>query len=306
MSRKFQPAPLRFWSNNIRGLNIPEKHTQLLRTLWSQRISVAFLQETHFKDGCAPALQDKRFPQGFFANHQDSKRSGVAILFAGTVPFQCTATQVDPLGRYLFIKGTIAERPYTLANVYCPNRGQHTFRARAIARLEKFKEGLLILAGDLNTPLDPRVDTSRDIVIQGDSDHSPVSIQFQSPLFKQKERHWRLNETILSDTKCSMLTTQVLTQYFETNTAPEVSPLITWEAHKCVVRGHYINLCTQRKRENTRHILELTKRITELETTHKRELTEEVYLHLTDARRQLSDILFQELLKVVRRSHRYF
>ncbi|CAH2285007.1 Hypothetical predicted protein, partial [Pelobates cultripes] len=144
------------------------------------------------------------------------------------------------------------------------------------------------------------------IGIQGDSDHSPVSIQIKSPLFKPKERHWQLNKTILSDAECSTLTTQVLTQYFKTNTTPEVSPLITWETHKCVVRGHYINLCTQRKRENTRHILDLTKQITELETTHKRELTEEVYLHLINTRRQLRDILSQKLLKVVRRSNRYF
>ncbi|CAH2248946.1 Hypothetical predicted protein, partial [Pelobates cultripes] len=117
-------------------------------------VSVAFLQETHFKEGNAPTLCDRGFPQGFFTNHQDAKHSGVAILFAQTVPFQCTATQVDPLGRYLFVKGTIADRLYILANVYCPNRGQHTFLARTLSLLEKFREGLLVLAGDLNLPLD--------------------------------------------------------------------------------------------------------------------------------------------------------
>ncbi|CAH2273897.1 Hypothetical predicted protein, partial [Pelobates cultripes] len=231
MSRKFQPAPLRFWSNNTRGLDVPEKRSQLLRTLWSQRMSMAFLQETHFKDGTKQTLTD------------------------------CWR----------------AAHPETIPAILPPTTN-------------KFLPLLI----------------STDIGIQGDSDHSPVSIQIKSPLFQPKEHHWQLNETVLSDTECSTLTTQVLTQNFETNTAPEVSPLITWEAHKCVVRGHYINLCTRHKRENTRHMLELTKWITELKTTHKRELTEDVYLHLTDARRQLRDILSQKLLKVVRRSNRYF
>ncbi|CAH2325081.1 Hypothetical predicted protein, partial [Pelobates cultripes] len=152
---------LTYWSNNVHELNIPEKRSQLQRQLWAAKASVAFLQETHFKGGDAPKLENRRFPLGFYANHQTAKKAGVAILFAQTTPFLHLASQLDLMGRYLFLKGTIADHVYTFACIYCPNRGQHTFLSRTLAKLETFREGLLVLGGDLNVPLDPRLDTSR-------------------------------------------------------------------------------------------------------------------------------------------------
>ncbi|CAH2315953.1 Hypothetical predicted protein [Pelobates cultripes] len=67
----------------------------------------------------------------------------------------------DPNGRYLFLKGTIADHTYTFACLYSHNRRQHIFINRTLTRLESFREGLLVVAGDLNLLLDPRMDTSR-------------------------------------------------------------------------------------------------------------------------------------------------
>ncbi|CAH2329918.1 Hypothetical predicted protein, partial [Pelobates cultripes] len=145
-SRGFVPAQLTYWSNNVQGLNTPEKRAHLVRRLWAVRASVAFLQETHLRGLDAPKLENRRYPQGFYANHPDAKRAGVAILFAQTTPFQHIATQADPNGRFLFIKGTIMEHMYTFACLYGPNRKQHTFLARTLAKLEKFRDGLLVMA----------------------------------------------------------------------------------------------------------------------------------------------------------------
>ncbi|CAH2283795.1 Hypothetical predicted protein [Pelobates cultripes] len=126
----------------------------MLRTVWVARASVSFLQETHFQGGDAPALRDRRFPIGYFANHRDSKKAGVATLFASTVPFNCVEKKADP-NWHLFLKGTIADRRYTFASVYAPNAKQHRFLAKTARLLEGFREGLLILAGDINVPMDP-------------------------------------------------------------------------------------------------------------------------------------------------------
>ncbi|CAH2253072.1 Hypothetical predicted protein [Pelobates cultripes] len=160
-TRAFAPAQLTYWSNNVQGLNSPEKRAHLHRRLWSAKASVVFLQETHLKGGDAPKLENRRFPLGFYANHPDTKKAGVAILFAHSVPFQTTQTLADPNGRFLFLRGTIADHEYTFACLYGPNRKQHTFMRQALAKLEKFRGGLLIAAGDLNMPLDPIRDTSR-------------------------------------------------------------------------------------------------------------------------------------------------
>ncbi|CAH2220237.1 Hypothetical predicted protein, partial [Pelobates cultripes] len=100
----FSPALLTYWSNNTGGLNQPEKRSHLLRRLWAERVSVAFLQEMHFRGPDAPKLENKRFNLAYYANHPDAKRAGVAILFAHTVPFRHTATHMDPGGRSLFVK----------------------------------------------------------------------------------------------------------------------------------------------------------------------------------------------------------
>ncbi|CAH2325964.1 Hypothetical predicted protein [Pelobates cultripes] len=160
-TRAFAPAQLTYWSNNVQGLNSPEKRAHLHRRLWSAKASVVFLQETHLKGGDAPKLENRRFPLGFYANHPDTKKAGVAILFAHSVPFQNTQTLADPNGRYLFLRGTIADHEYTFACLYGPNRKQHKFLRQVLAKLEKFRGALLIVAGDLNMPLDPIRDTSR-------------------------------------------------------------------------------------------------------------------------------------------------
>ncbi|CAH2219221.1 Hypothetical predicted protein [Pelobates cultripes] len=253
-TRAFAPAQLTYWSNNVQGLNSPEKRAHLHRRLWSAKASVVFLQETHLKGGDAPKLENRRFPLGFYANHPDTKKAGVAILFAHSVPFQNTQTLADPNGRYLFLRGTIADHEYTFACLYGPNRKQHKFLRQVLAKLEKFRGALLIVAGDLNMPLDPIRDTSRgqsaipthclkaaqrflhkmglvdcwrtyhpddrdythysavhahysridyifmaqeylnllrsaDLGIMDHSDHAPVLIDTQSPLFKPRERH---------------------------------------------------------------------------------------------------------------------
>ncbi|CAH2296610.1 Hypothetical predicted protein [Pelobates cultripes] len=63
-----------------------------------------------FSGANGTVLRDLRYPMGYFANHRDNKKAGVAILFATHVPFVCTEVKTDPLGRYIFIKGSIAHK----------------------------------------------------------------------------------------------------------------------------------------------------------------------------------------------------
>ncbi|CAH2220094.1 Hypothetical predicted protein [Pelobates cultripes] len=289
MPGHFKQADLCLWSNNVRGLNVPERRSHLLCTLWAARASLAFVQETHFQGRNAPALRDTRFPTGYFANHPHAKKVGVAILIARTVPFQSHAKLADPEGRYIFVKGTIAGHPYTLACVYAPNTAQHNFLTRTLHALERFREGMLILAGDLNLALDPCLDTSlgtsslpasyqrkallalknlgladswrvahplgRDYsyystvhnrysrldyiflpieylsLLQSSGihaatwlDHAPVWTKIASPLYRPRERQWRLNEQVLEELAATMEMSDALQKYFEENTTPDVEP----------------------------------------------------------------------------------
>uniref|UniRef100_A0A8C5QPK6 exodeoxyribonuclease III n=1 Tax=Leptobrachium leishanense TaxID=445787 RepID=A0A8C5QPK6_9ANUR len=156
----FTPQPLRCLTYNTKGLNIPEKRSRLLREAHANRTSVLFLQETHFRLGSAPQLLNSNFPQGYFSDFYGSKSRGVAILFSKTVPLIMEDVLTDRDGRFLFVRGTIAEKQYTFASLYLPNVDQHRCLRKILRQLSSFAEGTLVVAGDLNVPLDPRLDTS--------------------------------------------------------------------------------------------------------------------------------------------------
>uniref|UniRef100_A0A8C5MZE9 exodeoxyribonuclease III n=1 Tax=Leptobrachium leishanense TaxID=445787 RepID=A0A8C5MZE9_9ANUR len=154
------PTDLRIVSHNVRGLNQPEKRRRLLRDLASLKISIAFLQETHFRTASTPSLRDRRYPTGFFDHNPESKSKGTAIVFAASVPFEHLETYAAGDGRCVFVKGTIGGSPYTFANVYLPNTKQHIYLAKTLRLLEDFTVGVLVLGGDFNIPMVPKEDSS--------------------------------------------------------------------------------------------------------------------------------------------------
>uniref|UniRef100_A0A8C5WBK3 exodeoxyribonuclease III n=1 Tax=Leptobrachium leishanense TaxID=445787 RepID=A0A8C5WBK3_9ANUR len=159
-SSSYVPADLQLLSHNVRGLNVPEKRSRLLRDLRSSRVSVALLQETHFRSGMAPALKDSYYPMGFFSNYTLSKSRGAAILISRDVPFMVEAELTDEGGRYVFVRGSILDKIYTFASIYLPNKKQHSCLARILRVLESFQQGITVIAGDFNVTLEPQLDSS--------------------------------------------------------------------------------------------------------------------------------------------------
>ncbi|CAH2284015.1 Hypothetical predicted protein, partial [Pelobates cultripes] len=94
---------------------------------------------------------------------------------------------------------------------------------------------------------------SATIGIMCGSDLAPLTVDIQSPIFKPQEQL----EAQLEPAKRYGRVRIILTHYFETNKMPDMSALKVWEAHKCVIHGHYISTFTQRKKEQTRQITDL-------------------------------------------------
>lgn len=152
--------PMNIFSLNVKGLNQAEKRSQLFRDPTLKKSHIIMLQETHFRTGQIPKLTVKNFPLHFHATNPDSKTKGVSVLLHKDCDFKLEATEVDPLGRYLFVKGSIQETPVTIANLYCPNIAQLTFLTRTLLKLQNFTSGILIVGTDLNCTLNPLLDTS--------------------------------------------------------------------------------------------------------------------------------------------------
>lgn len=105
-----------------------------------------------------PKLSTHLYNQWFISPTPKSR--GTAIAIHKTCPFQPSEHKVDPLGRYVFVKGSIAGQKYTFATIYAPNADQLTFLDNALDRLADFREGFLILGGEFNVSPDPLLDIS--------------------------------------------------------------------------------------------------------------------------------------------------
>lgn len=147
-------------SHNVRGLNTPQKHTQLLRHLGKRRPAFVLFQETHFKANSIPKLTDRYFTKAYHAANTESKTKGVSTLIGKDSGFELLQQLADPGGWFLLLKGTIGKRPVMLANVYFLNTAHVTFCQKLIDVLTEFASGCIILGGDFNVPLDPLQDIS--------------------------------------------------------------------------------------------------------------------------------------------------
>uniref|UniRef100_A0A8C5MVH8 Reverse transcriptase domain-containing protein n=1 Tax=Leptobrachium leishanense TaxID=445787 RepID=A0A8C5MVH8_9ANUR len=367
----YAPSDLHLLSYNVRGLNVPEKRSRLLRDLRASRVSIAFLQETHFRAGSAPSLRDTYFPTGFFSNFSQSKSRGVAILISKEVPFVVDATMEDEGGRFLFVRGSILDSMYTFASIYLPNKKQHSCLSRILKALDEFQQGTTIIAGDFNVALDPLVDSStcnsttpahvlrsirrtlhdrrlvdvwralhpteRDYSYFSQvhrthtridyffmqyhnldltslatveattwSDHAPLKMVIQSPLFRPRERQWRMNISMLDDPLIRTELHGLLENFFAENTTADTPLPTLWEAHKAVVRGFFICKGTARKKQHDKERRMLWDEIRKLELTHIETADATIYQRLIQARQALDKLVSSSLRFQALRSRAFF
>ncbi|XP_077341175.1 uncharacterized protein LOC143986639 [Lithobates pipiens] len=351
-------------SGNVKGLNIPEKRSQVLNLISKQKVDVAFLQETHFRTGQIPNFISRKYPTAYHSSNPSAKTKGVSILIARHIPWQLEESIIDPDGRYVFLKGTIYNKPVTLATIYSPNTAQVSFFRKVADLLTNFQAGLTVLGGDFNVVLQPLLDSSsgtsslpysslrqvrtllqalalhdawrtlhpstkdytffstphnrysrldylflsqRDLPLLQSArieplllaDHHPISMLLTFPIQHNTTKIWRLDASLLSSETDINAISSSLNHYFQENMVPGISPITVWEAHKCTIRGKFIELAALRKKANQARISDLVHKIQQLERAHKHSLAQATLQDLTETRK-----LLQEALN--RKTHRKF
>lgn len=83
-------ATAKIISVNAKGLNIPEKRSQVLHSMYKLKADIVFIQETDFKTDNVPKFLNHHFPTVIHATNKDSKTKGVSIFFSKNCPFQIT------------------------------------------------------------------------------------------------------------------------------------------------------------------------------------------------------------------------
>ncbi|CAH2329500.1 Hypothetical predicted protein, partial [Pelobates cultripes] len=99
---------------------------------------------------------------------------------------------------------------------------------------------------------------------------------------------------------------QALTNYFTENLPQDTSPLLKWEAHKCVMRGILISHSSALKKARDHTIRELTAKIWTLTQAHKRTLDDTLLGELTAAREELARTLRQSYTRALQCTKSFF
>uniref|UniRef100_A0A6I8T218 exodeoxyribonuclease III n=1 Tax=Xenopus tropicalis TaxID=8364 RepID=A0A6I8T218_XENTR len=151
---------LKIYTINANGLNSPWKRRALLQELKTNKIQVALIQETHYKKDQIPKWYDKHYSTIIYSTPQPTKVRGTAIVLSNDLHLEILATKIDPQGNYTFLKGKLNSVTYTFASIYLSNKEQVDIMNKIHDTLLLFAEGTLIVGGDFNTPLEPRLDCS--------------------------------------------------------------------------------------------------------------------------------------------------
>ena len=93
----------------------------VLREVERYSAEIVFLQETHITLDSNVRLFSQAIPTWYYGD-SPKKRAKGAIGVGKYISFKVEERKVDPEGRYLFLRGVLQGKKYTLANIYCPNR----------------------------------------------------------------------------------------------------------------------------------------------------------------------------------------
>uniref|UniRef100_A0A669E357 Reverse transcriptase domain-containing protein n=1 Tax=Oreochromis niloticus TaxID=8128 RepID=A0A669E357_ORENI len=166
----------KFISWNVRGMVKLVKLKQVITRLKQLESSIAFIQETHLLREDLVKVR-RRWPGKVLASCCPSHSRGVMVLIHNSVPFQVNNTIYDKAGRFLVVQGTLLKETLNLVNVYGPNDDNPSFFENLFLLIATLP-GKIILAGDLNCTLDPKLDRSSRI----DTSHSQTRKKIQQYL----------------------------------------------------------------------------------------------------------------------------
>ena len=138
-------------------------------------------------------------------------------------------------------------------------------------------------------------------------DHAIVTLDLAPINDMMKSPRWRFNSSRLQDDAFkAMLKTQI-ELFIETNIASVSSVGTVWEALKAFVRGHVIQFSSRRKKQNTKKLVDLEKKVREAENKLKQNYSLHNLKTVTQLKYEYNRIISQKVeFGLFRVRHRYF
>ena len=152
---------LKIVSWNVRGLRKLVKVKQVMNRIKQYHPKIVFLQETHLLS-CETGRLSKRWPGQVVTCSFSSHARGIAVLIHKSVPLRIQKTVLDPAGRFIIIQASLINRDLILVNLYGPNNDDPNFYNNVFLLISSL-QGAIIIGGDFNCTLDPKLDRSSGI-----------------------------------------------------------------------------------------------------------------------------------------------
>uniref|UniRef100_A0A803T3V9 Reverse transcriptase domain-containing protein n=1 Tax=Anolis carolinensis TaxID=28377 RepID=A0A803T3V9_ANOCA len=149
---------LKFYSNNVNGLNVPCKRKEIMSQLKKGNFDIIALQETHISQRHGSHLINKLIGKEFFSSDIKKKR-GVVLYVKDDIP--ATLQFKDQEGRIVAVQIIIDQQKILICNIYAPNGPQTKFVKDLRRKILETDFDHLIILGDFNGIMDLKLDTSR-------------------------------------------------------------------------------------------------------------------------------------------------
>uniref|UniRef100_A0A803TZ67 Reverse transcriptase domain-containing protein n=1 Tax=Anolis carolinensis TaxID=28377 RepID=A0A803TZ67_ANOCA len=146
---------LRCYSNNVNGLNCPQKRNKIFSQLKKQKYDVIALQESHISQRFVALLSQKALGKEYYSAAPDKKK-GVVIYVKNNIPSELAFKDTE--GRIVAIRIERGGHRLLICNIYSPNgsKGKFVKKLRELIGEQKFDD--LILLGDFNGVIDNKID----------------------------------------------------------------------------------------------------------------------------------------------------
>lgn len=125
------------------------------------------------------------------------------------------------------------------------------------------------------------------------SDHAPISLTIRSNLNKPSTTTWKNNISLMLQAHNKRALETALKNYFDINDTPSNSAFTIWNAHKAVIRGHFIQIGARAKKTRSNKIDSLLTQISTLETQNKQKFDASISVKLKSLRHQLRLLLVE-------------
>jgi len=123
------------------------------------------------------------------------------------------------------------------------------------------------------------------------TDHATVRLQMTPYQETERSQIWRFNSSLLHDVGFKEDLRAQIRLYLETNVPTAPSAIVAWEAMKAFLRGYIIQYSSYKKKVATTNLIELERRIKNIEAKLKINISEAILKELTHLKYEYNTIL---------------